>query len=186
GGGSVLPLSEIAVADGQLTAKRPRTPPGKGKAPDVLDTVTAQAEGDTVSGTLEARGGGKKGNAKTAFTGKRIPPLPPRPNLARGKFGAPIMLFNGRDLTGWKSKDPGLKLAWTVEDGALVNSPPKRVAGQDHERTANLRTEREFEDFNLKLEVSVPEGSNGGVYLRGIYEIQVLDSYGKPLDSHNM
>ncbi|MBL0113553.1 MAG: DUF1080 domain-containing protein [Saprospiraceae bacterium] len=31
----------------------------------------------------------------------------------------------------------------------------------------NLRTEQEFEDFNLKLEVNVPEG-NSGVYLRGM------------------
>ena len=32
----------------------------------------------------------------------------------------------------------------------------------------------------------VPAGSNSGVYLRGRYEIQVLDSYGKPVDCHNM
>ena len=32
----------------------------------------------------------------------------------------------------------------------------------------------------------MPEGSNSGVYLRGIYEVQVMDSYGKELDSHNM
>ena len=41
-------------------------------------------------------------------------------------------------------------------------------------------------DFNLKLEVNVPARSNSGVYLRGRYEIQVMDSYGRPLDSHNM
>ena len=28
--------------------------------------------------------------------------------------------------------------------------------------------------------------SNSGVYLRGVYEVQVLESFGKPLDSHNM
>jgi hypothetical protein len=32
----------------------------------------------------------------------------------------------------------------------------------------------------------VPARSNSGVYLRGIYEVQVLDSFGKALDSHNM
>ena len=32
----------------------------------------------------------------------------------------------------------------------------------------------------------MPAGSNSGVYLRGIYEIQVADSFGKALDSHNM
>jgi hypothetical protein len=73
-----------------------------------------------------------------------------------------------------------------VEDGALVNRPPAHAEGKPRVVTGNIRTEREFEDFNLKLEVNVPEGSNSGVYLRGIYEIQVMDSYGKPLDSHNM
>jgi hypothetical protein len=120
-----------------------------------------------------------------AFTGKRSAPLPPRPNLAKVKFGAPIQLFNGRDLTGWKVKDANMKNAWVVENGTLINRPPAHAEGQQRERTANLRTEREFEDFNLKLEVNVPAGSNSGVYLRGIYEIQVVDSFGKALDSHN-
>jgi len=38
----------------------------------------------------------------------------------------------------------------------------------------------------LKIEVNIPKGSNSGIYLRGIYEVQVFDSYQKPLDSHNM
>jgi hypothetical protein len=32
----------------------------------------------------------------------------------------------------------------------------------------------------------VPEKNNSGIYLRGIYEIQVFDSFGKALDSHHM
>ncbi len=123
---------------------------------------------------------------RAEFSGKRIPALPPRPDLAKVKFGAPIPLFNGRDLAGWKTKEADLKSAWVVENGVLANLPPAHAPGAARTRTANLRTEREFEDFNLKLEVSVPAGSNSGVYLRGIYEIQVFDSYGKPLDSHNM
>src|SRR4029077_19786077 len=107
-------------------------------------------------------------------------------DLKKVKFGPSIALFNGQDLTGWTLKDPQLKNAWTVENGALVNRPPEHVEGQPRVRTANIRTEREFEDFNLKLEVNVPAGSNSGVYLRGIYEIQVMDSLGKPLDPHNM
>ena len=55
-----------------------------------------------------------------------------------------------------------------------------------HVRYGNLRTEATFEDFNLKLEVNIPPKNNSGIYLRGIYEIQVFDSYGKELDSHNM
>ena len=58
--------------------------------------------------------------------------------------------------------------------------------GIPHKNFGNLRTEREFEDFNLTLEVNVPAGSNSGIYLRGIYEVQVADTFGRPLDPHNM
>ena len=34
--------------------------------------------------------------------------------------------------------------------------------------------------------MKVSNGQNSGVYLRGIYEIQVADTYGKGTDSHNM
>ena len=50
----------------------------------------------------------------------------------------------------------------------------------------NLRTDSTFGDFRLTLEVNVPEGSNSGVYLRGIYEIQVADTYGRDSDAHHM
>jgi hypothetical protein len=66
----------------------------------------------------------------------------------------------------------------------LVNDPVQ-VQGQ-RVSYGNLRTDAEFEDFKLTLEVNIPEGSNSGVYLRGIYEMQVVDSYGKELDPHNM
>lgn len=101
------------------------------------------------------------------------------------KFGTPINLFNGKDLTGWKLIDDKQKNGFSVKDGILVTDPAQ-VEGQPHISYGNLRTVQEFEDFNLKVEVNVPEGSNSGVYLRGMYEIQVLDSYKKPLDPHNM
>ncbi|HNR34788.1 MAG TPA: DUF1080 domain-containing protein, partial [Candidatus Hydrogenedentes bacterium] len=63
---------------------------------------------------------------------------------------------------------------------------PKQAEGQPKKHYGNLRTEREFGDFNLKLEVNVPPNGNSGIYLRGIYEVQVADTFGKPLDAHNM
>jgi hypothetical protein len=74
-----------------------------------------------------------------------------------------------------------------IADGlwALKNNPVQ-PEGEKHIRYGNLRTTDLFEDFNIKLEVNVPAGSNSGVYLRGIYEIQVSDSYGRPLNAHNM
>ena len=51
--------------------------------------------------------------------------------------------------------------------------------GKPHKSYGNLRTDREFEDFNLTLEVNVPKRGNSGIYLRGIYEVQVADSHGR-------
>ena len=56
----------------------------------------------------------------------------------------------------------------------MINETPKQdfSAYGDY---GNLRTEREFEDFQLTLEYNVPAGGNSGVYLRGMYEAQVVD-----------
>jgi hypothetical protein len=121
----------------------------------------------------------------TFFTGTKLPPVPPSPNMKSLKFGKPVSLFNGKDLTGWRLIDEKQKNGFTVVDGVMVNDPVQ-TEGQPHISYGNIRTEQEFEDFTLKIDVNVPEGSNSGIYLRGMYEIQVLDSYKKELDSHNM
>ncbi len=192
-GGSVEPQTSVSIVDGVITVTKVRQIPaggkkGKGKKTEAMkltDTLTARVDGDVIKGTRKIAQANGSFN-EVAFSGKRTPALPPRPNLAKAKFGEAISLLNGRDLTGWKTKETNLPNAWVVEGGVLFNRPPVHVEGQPRVRTANLRTEREFEDFNLKLEVNVPAGSNSGVYLRGIYEIQVFDSFGKALDSHNM
>ena len=120
-----------------------------------------------------------------AFTAKKIPALPPAPALSKVKFDEPIELFNGKDLSGWRLVNPKSTNGFSVKNGVLVNHVPQ-IEGQPHIHYGNLRTENTFEDFNLKLQVNVPQGSNSGIYLRGIYEVQVLDSFGKALDSHHM
>jgi hypothetical protein len=192
GGGSVLPVANVVIENGVLTVTRVREVERKDASGKVVrkqqltDTFTARIDGETLKGTRVAPRNNGSGFDHSTFTGKRIPPLPPRPNLAAVKFGAPITLFNGRDLSGWQTIDRGGENGWLVENGVLVNRPAPQVPGEPRRRSSNLRTEREFEDFNLKIDVNVPEGENSGVYLRGIYEVQVFDSYGKPLDSHHM
>jgi hypothetical protein len=172
-------------------------------------TLTATVSGDAMQGVLSEPSYDGKAVYKQEFKGVRIPPLPPRPDLSTVKFGEPIELFNGRNLDGWaviggahwtqvKSQRPGagategwvpkdenVANGWSVKDGILVNDPVQHE-GQPYIHYGNLATVREFEDFNLTLEVNVVPNGNSGVYLRGIYEIQVIDSYGKPLDCHNM
>lgn len=46
-------------------------------------------------------------------------------------------------------------------------------------KSANLFTEEKFGDVELYLEYLIPKGSNSGVYLHGLYEVQIFDSFGK-------
>ena len=191
GGGSVLPVDNVAVDGNQLILKRghPGTrtdASGKTVKTTVFDVITARASGDTLKLAIsQPRPDGKEGK-KEEFTGKRTPPLPKAPHLSKVKFGSPIALFNGKDLTGWKLTNPKALCGWSVIDGILTNKVPPHEPGKPHKPYGNLRTEQEFEDFSIHVETRVPKGGNSGVYLRGIYEVQVLDSYGKPLDPHNM
>ncbi len=119
------------------------------------------------------------------FTGKRIPAYGKAPDTGKIKYGKPVDLFNGKNLEGWDLMGEHATNGWGVTDGILVNDPVQPEKGE-HIAYGNLRTTNTFEDFRLEVEVNVPKGSNSGVYLRGIYEVQVMDSYGKELDPHNM
>ncbi len=149
------------------------------------EVLTARVYGDSLELTRMVANSNGQGLRTEQFSGKRIPALPSAPDLGKVKFGDPVTLFNGKDLSGWRLTDPGQKNGWFVKDGILMNDP-KQEEGKPHVSYGNLRTDKEFEDFNLKLEMRLIPDGNSGVYLRGIYEVQVADSYGKPLDSHHM
>jgi hypothetical protein len=176
--GSVLPVSEVKLDGDVLTVLRQQRD-STGKVTST-ETITAKAAGDDLSCTITRAKAGQPESAPASFTGKRSPPLPPAPDLSKVKFGDPITLFNGKDLEGWKLTNPKQANGWSAKDGLLVNEL------KEQKNYGNLRTEREFEDFNITLETNVAKEGNSGVYLRGIYEIQVFDSYGKKLDPHNM
>jgi hypothetical protein len=180
--GSVLPAESAKVEGDKLIVTRVER--GRGGAA-TTETITATVRGDEMSlTTVKKRPDGSE-TGKASFTGKRQAPLPPRPDLSKVKFGEPIQLFNGHDLSGWRLTDPKAVSGWSVKEGVLTNNPAQEP-GTAHKNYGNLRTEREFEDFNLKTELMVPKGGNSGIYLRGIYEIQVADTFGRKLDPHNM
>jgi len=191
-GGSVVPVDSVMVIDDTLIATRNRPVVRKKDAegkPIRTQTMTTWIElsgyGDELTGRENSPHGNGVGVTVREFTAKRIPALPARPNLSKVKYGQPIKLFNGKDLTGWAPTNPNQKVGFKVVDGALVNDPVQPKSGR-HIRYGNLKTTRRFEDFKLTLQVNVPKGSNSGVYLRGIYEVQISDSYGRGVDSHNM
>ncbi|HEU0172945.1 MAG TPA: DUF1080 domain-containing protein [Blastocatellia bacterium] len=86
-----------------------------------------------------------------------------------------IVLFDGKDLSNWASVNGEGPAKWEVKDGAMVVV----------RRTGAIRTKREFDDIQLHIEWATPaevvgddQGrGNSGVFLQGVYEVQVLDSY---------
>ncbi|NQV34370.1 MAG: DUF1080 domain-containing protein, partial [Phycisphaeraceae bacterium] len=192
-GGSVTPVGHVYVDNGvlvvEMNRKQVRTKDDQGN-PVRSHTLTRrielkpQAEGQLVCVAREPRRDGQS-TSTTPFIATLIPPMGYAPDLKRIRYADSVALFNGENLSGWKLTSSGAANGWSAKDGVLVNNPVQ-VEGQRHKNYGNLQTVETFEDFNLKLEVNVPKGSNSGVYLRGIYEIQVADTYGRSLDSHNM
>jgi hypothetical protein len=191
-GGSVNPVDFVFLAEGHLIVTRSRMLVREDKSGEParehrqIFWYDIEKEGsDRISGRAFFPGANGLGVDVVSFSGKRIPDAGPAPDLGSVKYGEKIKLFNGKDLSGWELLESNAVSGWKVKEGVLVNDPVQKE-GEHHIRYGNLRTTDTFEDFNLKLEVNVPKGSNSGVYLRGIYEVQVVDSYGRPLDSHNM
>jgi hypothetical protein len=85
-----------------------------------------------------------------------------------------IILFNGKDLSGWESVNGG-PAEWKVEKGYFATVPGK----------GDIRTKQAFGDCQLHVEWAAPspphgedqDRGNSGVYLMSLYEVQVLDSY---------
>jgi hypothetical protein len=186
-GGSVFPLDSAKLEDGKLIVTRRHETDRKsadGKPIIVIETLTATLNGDIINFvTVTPKPDG--GENRAEFSGHRQPPLPPAPDLSAVKFGEPVQLFNGTNLDGWRLVEPGAASGWRAADGILVNDITQ-VPGLPERHFGNLRTVAEFEDFSLHAETRVPKEGNSGIYLRGIDEVQVFDSFGKPTDSHNM
>ncbi len=104
----------------------------------------------------------------------------------------PVELFNGEDMSDWNTLRQTSK--WFIaKDVAKSAKNPKLfdvTKGQgimvngDDGRTTNILSKYEHGDCQLHIEFVVPKGSNSGVYLQSLYEIQVFDSYGKDKVTH--
>ena len=153
-GGSARPISQVFFRDGKLSFHIP--PQWENSDNDLV------VDGELKDGKLIGKLFTPNGRTAT-WEGLRAP------SLWRGKepvWDKPVTLFNGKDLDGWKVLGAN---QWVVENGVL-KSPRSG---------SNIRTEKTFNDFKLHIEFRYPEESNSGVYLRGRYEVQIIDSKGK-------
>ena len=114
---------------------------------------------------------------------KRIAALPPKPDLAKVKFGEPIQLLNGKDLTGWTPKIRGEKLGdnygdtFRVENGVLKVAYDPAKYPTFGEKFGHLFFAEPFSRYKLRVEYrfvgeQCPGGPgwavrNSGVMLHG-------------------
>lgn len=96
------------------------------------------------------------------------------------------LLFNGKDLAGWKTVGGKKSNQWTVGKASWDTAKPSKLSvgkpGSElisPESGANLASEQTFGDCIVELEFMIPAGSNSGIKMMSIYEIQILDSAGK-------
>src|SRR5436309_8014245 len=99
-----------------------------------------------------------------------------------------VTLFNGKDLTGWRGGDTfdhrkwlalpeteraatnaewtaDMRKHWRVENGELVNDGHGKYA----------TTEKDYGDFELRVEYKTVPKADSGIYLRGVPQVQIWD-----------
>jgi hypothetical protein len=161
--GNARPLPKVEISDGQITFVSPKA---EEDTPD--DWVFV---GKLIDKSLSGSVAGPKGGPWT-WTGV---PAPLLQRKGTPKWGKPVSLFNGKDLSGWKMSDPNAATVWKVENGTLV-SP-----GHGPE----LINDQKFQDFKLHVEFNCGTNANSGVYVRGRYEVQIEDNSIQEPPSHH-
>jgi len=161
--GSVLKLPEIKIENNQLTF----SPAGRPNAPKAVHT--AKVEEGHLLGMLTI------GEQQIPWLGERPPVWGNFDANAKHKFGSPVVLFDGKSLEHWLGQVKDKELGWSIVDGTMTNQP----------HANNLVSRHHFENFKIQCEYKVEPKSNSGIYLRGRYELQVLDDAGKDPDIHS-
>jgi len=107
-----------------------------------------------------------------------------------------VALLNGKDLTGWKglvgnpksraamtagelaaaqaAADERMRVHWHVVDGAL----------QFDGKGGSLCTDKDYGDFELRVDWKILPAGDSGIYLRGSPQVQIWDTEHKPLSRH--
>ena len=155
-GGSPVPVEPKVTGD-ELTFVLP----GRGEN---RPSATFRVSGNKLSGTV--------GAVKVA--GERPPQWGACNASGTHTFGKPVALFDGKSMDAWTVQHADRPMNWSIVDGAMTNQP----------KANNLVSKEKFKDFRIDAEYKVSPKGNSGIYLRGRYEMQVLDDAGTPTESH--
>ncbi len=154
-GGHAIPTDKVQIQDGTLDF----TPPQVGYSEG------AQFQGKLTDGQLAGSITNPKG-VNWQWTGQKAPALE---RTGVPEWGKPIRLFNGKNLDGWRLRDPGPAAVWGVKQGAMVKTAT----------SSDIISTSKFEDFKLHVEFKCDGSCNSGVYLRGRYEVQIAEPAGE-------
>jgi hypothetical protein len=164
-GGSPVPLGQIRIENGELIFN-----PRGGKPETLGPEFRAKAEGDKLTGSVQMP------NGVRTFSGVRPPRWPAVNANGKHAFGKPVELFDGKSLDAWDVQHKTRPIKWIVADGAMTNEPPQ---------ANNLVSKQTFKDFKIAAEYKLDKDSNSGIYIRGRYELQVLDDFGKEANKNS-
>lgn len=169
--GNPVPLAVVKVDNGELVFQggRPDAPSGP--------EYRARIENGKLIGHHSMTVGTGRGRATdpTAppppppptrvvnWVGVRPPTWPPANANGQHTYGKPVVLFDGKSLDAFGG--PAANPLWTIEDGIVTNG----------EHANNLLSKEKFMNFKIEAEYKLADKSNSGIYLRGRYELQVLD-----------
>jgi hypothetical protein len=169
-GGDRNKIDSISIQNGELVF-RFNPPPGRDGKQARIPVWHARLHGGKLEGSFGIEG---QSTATTPFTGVRAPVIEEKDD-GSWREGTPIQLFNGRNLDGWLPLNPSTEMKWSVADGVLRNAPP----------TTDIISREKFWNFALHVDFRIVEHSNSGIGLRGRYEIQILEDYGKEPNTHS-
>jgi len=160
-GGDLNDITDLKIHDGVLTFS------------DAKQSGKREYEAKFVANNGHLDGEMKGPDGTIPFAGYRAPDIRDKDDGTWLK-AEPISLFNGKNLDGWTGLGASPNLGWTVESGLLKSTG----------KAKNLITTGKYWNFLLHVEYNVAAKSNSGIGLRGRYEVQIQDDYGKPVESH--
>jgi len=159
-GGDLNGIDHIRIENGELRFTFDR------------DSVHQEYRARLVGGKLE--GTFVSGDTKLEWTGARAPEIDEADD-GSWREGQPIDLFNRHDIANWHGLTADASAGWSAEGGILKGNGA----------ATDLVSNDKFWNFKLHVQYRTPAHSNSGIGLRGRYEVQILEDYGRPLDRHS-
>lgn len=166
-GGQVDKLEKVTVRNGTLefVFERPRG------QQTMRQVYSAKLNGGELQGVMTQYAGETK-ESELTWRGVRAPNLTEKDD-GSWREGRPATLFDGGGTDQWRPLVEG-RPGWRAESGLLKND----------KGATDLVSKTKFWNFVLRAEYRYAAGSNSGVALRGRYEVQIIDDFGKPASDH--